>query len=187
MPTLNHRLDATFCTAVLAALLASGPATAQPDASASAIQARVSHADRTFLKLAAQSGVAEVEGSKLAETKGESAPVKAFARQMVTDHAAVGEELAALAALKGVEVPDRPSVAQKGKIKWLNALEGAGFDRRYLDNFGVKAHEDTVKLFENAARDTRDSEIRAFAVKTLPGLKHHLETARELKASNGAR
>lgn len=57
------------------------------------------------------------------------------------------------------------------------------FDERYARNFGVKAHEDTIKLFEEASRDAKDPEVRAWAGKTLPGLKHHLEMAKALPAA----
>jgi putative membrane protein len=143
----------------------------------------LSRADATFLKNAAQGGLAEVEGSKLALTKGVNTQVKGFAQQMVDEHGKANQELAALAASKGVKLPEVPSVTQRAKVKLLSARAGAGFDRDYARSVGVSAHEDTLRLFRKAAKDASDPDIKAYASKALPTLEHHLEMARELKAT----
>jgi hypothetical protein len=66
--------------------------------------------DASFMKQAAENGNAEVEASKLAQTKAKRPEVKAFADQMVTDHTKVGDELKQLAASKKVDLPTEPSV-----------------------------------------------------------------------------
>ena len=173
------------CLMAAGALAQTAPPTA-PAESASR-PAKLARADAAFLKQAAENGHAEVESSKLAETKASDAKVKAFAKQMIDDHTKAGQELAALAASKGVEVSDGPSLAQKAKIKLLGASEGAKFDAKYAEQFGVKAHEDTIKLFEKAANESKDGEVKAWASKTLPALKQHLDHAKELKASVGGK
>ena len=136
--------------------------------------------DKSFMKAAAHAGAAEIEASKLAQTKAKSADVKSFADSMVTDHTKVADELKALAASKNVKLPDGPSVTQKAELKLIDAGDNDKFDERYAKNFGVKAHEDTIKLFEEASREAKDPEVKAWAAKTLPGLKHHLEMAQAL-------
>jgi len=152
-----------------AALLVAGTARAQ-----------LAPADAEFLKDAAQNVHTEIEGSKLALDKAVNVQVKGFAQQMVDDHTRAGEELAALAAAKGVEVPSGPSLIQKGKIKLLSATDGASFDRRYASSMGVSAHEDNIKLFQKAANNATDPDVKAFAEKTLPTLQHHLQMAQDL-------
>jgi putative membrane protein len=142
---------------------------------------KLSRADTAFLKQAAQNGHAEVESSKLAVTKAANTQVKGFAQQMVDDHTKANQELAALAASKGVDVPKEPSVAQKAKMKALSAADGANFDKRYADSMGVSAHQDTIKLFQKAATGANDPDVKAFATKTLPTLQHHLQMAQDLK------
>ncbi|SEL06203.1 putative membrane protein [Roseateles sp. YR242] len=164
------------------------PASAQavvPGASA-APASKVTHKDAAFLKQAAENGHAEVEGSKLALQKSSNADVKTFAQQMVDDHTKAGDELAALAASKGVEVSKDPSVLQKGKLKMLGARDGASFDRHYAESVGVAAHKDTIKLFEKAAKESDDADVKAFAAKTLPTLQHHLQTAQTLETATRA-
>ena len=135
------------------------------------------------MKDAAHAGAAEIEASKLAQTKAKSADVKAFADSMIADHTKVADELKALAAKKNVKLPDGPSVKQKAELKLIDAGDNDKFDERYAKHFGVNAHKDTIKLFEDAARNAKDPEVKAWAGKTLPGLQHHLEMAQALSVA----
>ena len=146
-------------------------------------EASVVRADRDFLEKAAHAGHAEVEASKLAQAKASNADVKSFAGKMVDDHAKAADELKQLASSKGVKLPDGPTVADRAKLKMLATAEGERFDKRYAETFGVKAHEDTVKLFQNAAGKAQDSDIKAFAEKTLPKLQEHLTMAKSMHAA----
>ncbi len=136
--------------------------------------------DASFMKEAAHAGAAEIEASKLAQTKAKNADVKTFADSMMADHTKVADELKALAASKNVKLPEGPSLKQKTELKLIDAGDNDKFDERYAKNFGVKAHEDTIKLFEEASRKAKDPEVKAWALKTLPGLQHHLEMAKAL-------
>jgi putative membrane protein len=142
--------------------------------------------DAAFMKQAAENGHAEVEASKLAQTKARRPEVKAFAEHMIADHTKVNDELKQIAAAKKVELPAEPSVMQKGKLKMINTGSDDKFDDRYEREFGVKAHEDTIKLFQTAANEAQDSDVKAFAQKTLPSLQSHLEMARKLAGNSGS-
>jgi putative membrane protein len=143
----------------------------------------LSHADKAFLEDAAHAGNTEIQGSKLAQTKATKSDVKSFADEMIKDHTAVGDELTALATSKGVKVSDEPGVTQKAKLKMLGMKDGADFDRQYINEVGVKAHQDTIALFKKASTNAKDPEVKAWAVKTLPSLEHHLSEAQALAAS----
>lgn len=142
-------------------------------------------ADRGFLENAAQGGLAEVEGSKLAEQKASSADVKSFAARMIKDHTMVNEELTKLASSKGYTPPKEPSVVQRTELKALSALDGERFDKMYASRIGVAAHENTVKLFQEAAKNAKDPDIKAFAAKHVPDLEQHLQMARDLNKKVG--
>ena len=148
--------------------------------------AKLSHQDKSFLEDAAEGGNAEVEGSKVALAQSGSADVKAFAQQMVDDHGKAGTELKGLAGQKGVKVSDTPSTMKKTEIKLLSERKGSSFDQHYADSIGVKAHEDTVKLFQKEVDKGTDPDVKAWAQKTLPALQHHLEMAQQLKAKTDA-
>jgi putative membrane protein len=140
-------------------------------------------ADADFMKQAAQNGLAEVEASKLAQTKAKSADIKSFAGKMVTEHTKANDELMKLAADKGVKLPDKPSLMQRTKLKMLSSADGDNFDKRYADGFGVKAHEDTVKLFQEEGTKGKDADVKMWAQKTLPDLQEHLTLAKSMQAS----
>jgi putative membrane protein len=80
-----------------------------------------------------------------------------------------------------VELPTGPSAKQKAELKLIDAGDKAKFDQRYAESFGLKAHQETIELFEEAAKNASDADVKAFAQKTLPSLKHHLEMARALE------
>lgn len=158
------------------------PGAAAPDAGKSTLDGD----DKDFLENAAQAGHAEIEGSKMAQEKAKDPDVKAFADKMIQDHTKVGEELAALASKKGYTPPEGPSLLQKAKIKTLS-LTDDGFDGMYIDQIGVSAHEDAVKLFQDASANAKDPDIKAFAAEHLPALQEHLSMAQQLQEKQKAR
>jgi len=155
-------------------------------AQAASSPASLSHQDKSFLKDAAEGGNAEVAGSQVALSQSSSADVKTFAQMMVDDHGKAGTELKGLAEQKGVKVSDTPSLTKKTEIKLLSERKGSSFDQHYADSIGVKAHEDTIKLFQKEVDKGSDVDVKAWASKTLPTLQHHLEAARALKAKTDA-
>lgn len=163
---------------------ATGTATQGAATTAPAPASKLSRSDANFMKDAAKAGAAEIESSKLAAQKATDPKVKSFAQQMVDDHTKAAAELKTLAQSKGVELPDDPSLMQKGKLKALSSADGTKFDQRYAESMGVKAHEDTVKLFQKAANSAKDADVKAYAAKTLPTLQQHLQMARELHGAH---
>jgi putative membrane protein len=148
--------------------------------------AKLSHQDSAFMKDAAESGNAEVAGSKTALDKSTNADVKTFAQMMFDDHGKASTELQGLASQKGVKLPDGPSLTKKTEIKMLSERKGSSFDQHYADSIGVKAHQDTIKLFQKEVDKGTDADVKAWASKTLPTLQHHLEAAQALKAKTDA-
>ena len=62
--------------------------------------------DNDFVDNAAAGGIAEIETSRLALEKSQSADIKAFANMMITDHGKANDELATIAKANDIEVPD---------------------------------------------------------------------------------
>ncbi|MDF3012140.1 MAG: hypothetical protein K0Q78_344, partial [Cellvibrio sp.] len=90
--------------------------------------------------------------------------------------------LAGIASRKKLEVSDEAELATKAKKFVLEQRDGESFDEAYANN-QVKAHEETIELFQQAAVSD-DAEIAAFAKETLPKLQHHLKMAKELAAAH---
>lgn len=127
-----------------------------------------------FMKTAAQGGMAEVEMGKIAAQKATDPEVKKFGQQMVTDHSKANAELKALAGKKNVTLPTDLGPHQS-TVDELKGLSGADFDKAYVDAM-VDDHETDVSAFQSQADKSADADVKAFAAKTLPVLKKHLET-----------
>src|ERR1700753_1870545 len=88
--------------------------------------------DESFYDDAAQGGIAEVQLSQLAQEKGQSQVVKDYAAMMVKDHSAANDKLKTLAAGKGIDLPNSPSVGQLATKTKLNMQSGDSFDKSYI-------------------------------------------------------
>lgn len=148
--------------------------------------AKLSGQDKSFIKDAAESGNAEVSGSQVALTQSSNADVKTFAQMMIDDHGKAGTQLKGLADQKGVKVSDTPSITKKTEIRMLSERKGSSFDQHYAESIGVKAHQDTIKLFEKEVDKGSDADVKAWASKTLPTLQQHLAMAQALKTKADA-
>ena len=134
-----------------------------------------------FLTEAASGGMAEVELGKMASTKAQNAEVKKFAEMMVADHTKANDELKALATKKNVTLPTAPLAKHQSAIAKLQGMSGAEFDKAYVDDM-LEDHEKDVAEFEKQSQNNPDADVKAFASKTLPTLKKHLES---IKAIHG--
>lgn len=134
--------------------------------------------DGAFVNKAAMGGLAEVQYGNLALQKAQSADVKSFAQKMVTDHGAANQELQALASTKGMTLPTELTGTHKAGYDHLNMLSGAEFDKAYMQHM-VADHQTDIAEFEKAASSATDSELKAFASKTLPILQQHKQLADE--------
>lgn len=132
--------------------------------------------DMEFVVKAASGGLFEVQAAQLALTKGTSQTVKDFAQKMMNDHGPVNDELKTLAQSKNITIPAAPGEDHQEKLDKLNKLTGAEFDKEYMDMM-VKDHKHDIDMFEDAAEDGKDADIKAFAAKHLPTLKTHLQHA----------
>jgi putative membrane protein len=135
-----------------------------------------------------QAGVAdlfEVEASKVALYKSESASVKRFAQMMIDDHTSARERLktAASAATPAVTVPENLDLKHKGQLDELTrAIAGPAFDRAYVAAI-VSGHEDALKLHSSYAKQGDNPALKEHATSSVPIITAHLEDAQKL-ASN---
>lgn len=152
--------------------------TAKKDSSASAVDKD----DAKFAVAAANGGMAEVELGTLAQEKAVNAKVKDFGSMMVKDHSKANDEMKALAKSKGITLPDSIDSKEQKVKSDLSAKSGADFDKAYVSNM-IDDHKEDIKEFEDAAKNVKDPELKAFAVKTLPTLKMHLDAIQKIHDS----
>jgi putative membrane protein len=181
-----YRLLTTTAAVVAAGLIAAPASFAQSGqphpsgqpAASSAAKDTLNQEDKTFVKEAAIGGMAEVQLSKVAQ-KSENADVKSFADRMVRDHTAANEQLTAVAAGLGVELPKALDSEHDKMREKLQTLHGKAFDEQYMHAM-VEDHNKAVKLFQQEGRAGHNAELKQFAQKTLPTLEEHQKMALQL-------
>jgi putative membrane protein len=134
----------------------------------------VSMADTNFILAAAQGGMTEVKLGELAATNGMRDDVKAFGQMMVKDHTAINDDLKALAAQKGVNLPDSLDAKHQGMVDKMAALTGSEFDDAYIKGM-IKAHQKDAKAFKAESAATQDADIKNFLDKSIPVVEAHLQ------------
>lgn len=136
-------------------------------------------ADAAFVKEASAAGLAEVALGQMGASQGSSDQVKTFGQQMVTDHEKANADLKGIADTKGLQVSTSPTSKDEAASKAIGAKSGDAFDQA----FGKKMlmdHRKAVALFSKESTSGKDPELKAFATKTLPTLKEHLDMAMKL-------
>jgi len=139
-------------------------------------------ADAPFIGTAAMDGLAEVEHGRLAAQNASSPEVKRFAQRMIDDHSKAGDELKRLAVQKEITLATKLDDEHRAMHEQLAALKGAAFDKAYMSHM-AKAHLEAVKLFQQEATAGQDSDVKAWASKTLPTLQEHVKLASSINAT----
>jgi putative membrane protein len=170
--------------AVTVAVVATSlPAAAQSVGERTGVNSALGVAPKTedFVKQVAVSDIFEIEAGKLAQQKATAAPVKSFASQMEKDHTKTSTELKGLVSGGKVkaQLPTAMDESHKSKLDKLKGLSGADFDKQYVSD-QQSAHKDAVDLFERYAKGGENAELKSWAGKTVPALKHHKEMADKL-------
>ncbi len=141
---------------------------------------KMSSDDQKFMMMAAAGGMTEVEMARLALQKSSSDSVKQYAQKMIDDHTAANNELMQVASMKGVMLPTQPDAKHMAMMMKMQKLSGMEFDMMYVKEAGVKGHETMEKLFMKESMSGKDMDAKAFAAKTLPTVRMHLQMARDM-------
>jgi putative membrane protein len=130
----------------------------------------------------------DIDAGELAVERSANVDVDRFAQQMVTDHGAVNQAAVELVTRLGV-TPEE-SAASKGLAATgaetrarLAGLQGAEFDRAYVDN-EVAYHEAVIGVLDKQLIPSATSaELKQTLVGVRPAFAAHLAHARHLQAA----
>jgi putative membrane protein len=147
---------------------------------AAATGGKLSSGDQKAVMDMAMSDMAEVATGKLAQSKGQSAEVKAFGQQMIDDHGAALAKVQALAQARGITLPTDLDAKHKAMSAKLEKLSGAEFDKAYMAQAGVKDHKDTHSKLVSDSKKIKDPEVRALADQHMPVVEQHLKSAQQM-------
>ena len=125
----------------------------------------------------------EIEAAGLAKTKATDAEIKAFARQMETDHQQMKDEVAQTAQRLGVSTTgtdqDLLEEHQEDMRELNEASAGNDFDDKYIDN-QVEAHKNALDEIDDAIERTQNAEFRSLLQKARGAVEGHLRRAEQL-------
>jgi predicted outer membrane protein len=169
-------------TSGMSATGASGTGQTGAAAATAATGAKLSSGDQKILKDMAMANMAEIEGGKMAQSKGQSSEVKAFGQQMIDDHTANLNEVKTLAQARGVTLPTEPDAKHKAMAAKLEKMSGADFDKAYMKQAGVQDHKTVHAKLMAASKKAKDSEVKALVDKTEPVVAQHLKSAQQMPA-----
>lgn len=130
----------------------------------------------------------DIDAGQLAESKSTNPQVKAFGKQMVTDHTGVNKQAKDLVTKLGVKPEDNPtaqSLKQGGdeNLKNLKQLTGSAFDKAYIDH-EVAYHQQVIDALDKTLiPSAKNEQLKALLVKVRPAFVAHLEHAKHLQAS----
>lgn len=136
--------------------------------------------DRKSIMDMAMANMAEIEMGKMAQAKGTSAEVKAFAQQMIDDHGKALADVQALAQAKGVALAGDLDSRHRKDADRLNAMTGAAFDKAYMDRAGVRDHKKVNAMLVNIEASALDADVKALAAKMKPVVRQHLSSAQQM-------
>jgi putative membrane protein len=135
--------------------------------------------DSMFVMKAAVGGMLEVQSGTTAQQNGVNDRVKNFGTMLVNDHTKANSELMAIASGRGITPPADLPADKKKHLDDMAKMKGKSFDSHFISMMNAD-HKKDIELFEKQANSGADAELKAFAAKTLPVLKMHLDTAQAL-------
>jgi putative membrane protein len=130
----------------------------------------------------------DIDAGKLAAAQASSDQVKAFARQMVTDHTGVNKAATDLVTRLKVTPQGNPTseALQAGgdkNLAHLRSLKGAAFDKAYIDHEFAYHQQVIDALDKTLIPGAANAELKALLVKVRPAFIAHRDHARSLQAS----
>jgi len=149
-----------------------------------------SPSDAQIASIVVTANQVDIDAGKLAESKGSNAQVKAFGKQMVTDHSGVNKQAVALVTKLKVTPEDNPtsqSLKSGGaeNVKKLEKLSGAAFDRAYVDH-EVAYHQQVLDAIDKTlVPSAQNAELKSLLVSVRPAFVAHLEHAKGLQSALG--
>jgi len=132
----------------------------------------------------------DIDAGKLAEAQATNPQVKAFGKQMVTDHTGVNKQATDLVTKLGVK-PEDNATAQSLKsggvenVSKLKTLSGAAFDKAYVDH-EVAYHQQVLDAIDKVlVPSAQNAELKGLIEKVRPAIQAHLDHAKHLQANLG--
>ncbi|MBA3772178.1 MAG: DUF4142 domain-containing protein [Ramlibacter sp.] len=132
--------------------------------------------ERRFLKDATAASRFQTEASRLAMAKSGNARVRSLAALLLNHHTEATSHLLHMLHVRGMAPPMLENNQRKA-LNRLVKLQGAKFDRAFMEELGLKLQQQDVQQYERASVAVRDPLLKSWIDQSLPALRHHLATA----------
>ncbi len=153
--------------------------------------ARAGWNDASIVGYTVAADTGEIALGRLAEKKATNPAVKAFAREMVTDHTAALKADHALHSKLNVKLD---STTANDDIRGMNdhvrdeikdltdKKAGADWDKDYIDKM-IDDHQKVLDKLQDAAKNNTNADIRTALEKATGKVQEHLTKAQDIKAN----
>lgn len=152
---------------------------------ASTAPALAAMSDQEFVTAASIGNQYEFAAGEFASTAAPDPRVKAFAKQIAADHADIDAELNVVARLEKLPVPymmDETHDAMVRKLQSAQLESSAAESQRMFVTQQKEAHDKTVAMYEQYAREGTNIRLKDYALASLPTLRAHQKTINALAA-----
>lgn len=145
--------------------------------------------DAQILAFATAANKGEIAEGKLAETKATNPKVKAFARQMVTDHTAMLTEGNSFAKKNNItpdstkdDVQDLQKDANNELKDLTSKAKGNDWDKDFVDK-EIDGHKKVLDKIQSFQNTTQNAQLKEMLTKAQTKVQSHLDKAQALKDS----
>ncbi len=184
--------NATGDTTTAAGAVATGSDSAnraRTDSANATANANKGWTDGQILAFTATANKGEIAEGKLAETKATNAKVKAFARQLVTDHTAMLSEGTSFAKKNNITADSTKDDVQdlqkdaNNEVKELNSkAKGMDWDKNFVDK-EIDGHKKVLDKIHDLQNSTQNAQLKEMLTKAAQKVQAHLDKAQALKDS----
>ncbi|MBV8190585.1 MAG: DUF4142 domain-containing protein [Alphaproteobacteria bacterium] len=140
---------------------------------------QLNQADRNFLQAAVVGGAANVEFAQLADRTSGNTGVKQFAERTLREHQGPSKRIAILARNAGLPPVQGLDADRKATYDRLSKLQGAAFDRAYIDS-QITDQQLMAQLLAYVIGSGQDRELKDLATELLPTTLDHLQAAQAI-------
>jgi putative membrane protein len=142
--------------------------------------------DRKFIVEIASDNQLEATLGDLAVRKAQSPAVRQYGQRMVTDHNRLQNEWMDMASRNGMWFKTGMGKHHRQKIRDVEKLSGAAFDRAYM-NMQIRNHKDYINYLEKEGQALGSSQARNLVNSSLvPTFKEHFNQAKQIGVQVGA-
>lgn len=139
-----------------------------------------------FLKDSAAASRFGHDAARMALARSGNANVRSLAAMLVNHYGASQATLEQMLRVRNM-APPMLANDQRKSLNRLAKLQGAKFDREWMETVGLQAQQDGVAAFERAGAVVRDPQLRGWIARTLPAMRYQLATAERSTAGGSTK